>query len=252
MKMKYKILAISLVGILSFEVIAPSFSNTKNYGIEQLSNLTTKVKADDLNIEVPESLQEVAMDPNEEINLRNMNAEELKAFEQLAQEEAEKADLPTTEDTEAYKQTLLDLFDSNSSIYQDIAGATDQVIEEINDNHASPLDKITGKKVLAAKHGTISVKFAGSTFNLIISLMAGGGASVAIRTLVRRYGVAKATTMVTRKIAQQVTMWGLKQVTGLSAIVGFVVKTAVDPGTYIARQIDARDKIKNNGWLELW
>lgn len=252
MKKKYKFLAISLSVIQAFEIIAPSFNNHRNYGIESLSNLTTKVKADDLNVEVPKSLQEVALDPNEEINLQNMNTEELKSFEQLAQEEAEKAELPTKEDTEAYKQALQDLFDANSSIYQDIAGATDQVIEEINDNHKTPLDKITGTKVLAAKHGTISVKLAGSTFNLIISLMAGGGASVAIRTLVRRYVVAKATTLITRRIAQQITMWGLKQVTGLSAIIGVVVRNAIDSGTYIARQIDARDQIKNNGWLELW
>lgn len=54
------------------------------------------------------------------------------------------------------------------------------------------------------------MKLAGSVFNIIISFMAGGGASIAIRTLARKYLVAKATTMVTRKIAQQMTIWVLK------------------------------------------
>ena len=99
MKKKYKMLAVSLIGLLSFEVVAPSFASNRNYGIEQLSKLTTKVKADDLNIEVPESLQDMALDSNQEIDIQNMNTQELKYFEQIVQEEAEKAELPTTEDT---------------------------------------------------------------------------------------------------------------------------------------------------------
>lgn len=70
MKKKYKMIAVSLIGLLAFEVVAPSFASNRNYGIEQLSKLTTKVKADDLNIEVPESLQDVALDSNQEIDIR--------------------------------------------------------------------------------------------------------------------------------------------------------------------------------------
>lgn len=52
---------------------------------------------------MPESLQDVALDSNQEIDIQNMNTQELKSFEQIVQEEAEKAELPTTEDTEVYK-----------------------------------------------------------------------------------------------------------------------------------------------------
>ncbi|BAK58943.1 MULTISPECIES: hypothetical protein [Lactococcus] len=72
-----------------------------------------------------------------------MTSEELKNFEEAAQQEAEKADLHTQEDREAYKKTLMDLYDPNSSVYQDLQGATDRLIEEINENHQSVLDKVT-------------------------------------------------------------------------------------------------------------
>lgn len=253
MKKKYKFLALSLIGILGFEIVVPSITAHRNYGVEYLSNVSSNVKADDVvDIEIPESLQEVALDSNQEIDIQDMNSQELESFEKLVQQEAENVELPTAEDTEVYKQTLLDLYDSNSSVYQDISAATDQAIDEINDNHESLLDKIDGEEVLAASHGTISVKLAGSAFNIMIGAMAGGGASFAIRTLARKYGVAQATNMVTRKIAQKMTIWGLKQVSGLSLAVGTVIKNALDPGAYIARFIDSKDKIRNNGWFELW
>lgn len=88
-----------------------------------------------------------------------MSSEELKDFEEFALQEAEKANLPTQEDTDAYKQALIDVYNPNSSIYHNLQGATEQLIEDINDNHESILDKITAEKVLAANHGTISVKF---------------------------------------------------------------------------------------------
>lgn len=42
MKKKYKMLAVSLIGLLAFEVVAPSFASNRNYGIEQLSNINYK------------------------------------------------------------------------------------------------------------------------------------------------------------------------------------------------------------------
>ncbi|AWJ95573.1 hypothetical protein GRR92_14380 [Lactococcus lactis subsp. lactis] len=252
MKKKYKMLAVSLIGLLSFEVVAPSFASNRNYGIEQLSKLTTKVKADDLNIEVPESLQDMALDSNQEIDIQNMNTQELKSFEQIVQEEAEKAELPTTEDTEVYKQTLLDLYDSNSAIYQDVSSATEQVIEEINENHDSLLDKITGEKVIAASHGTVSVKMLASTLNVAVNLACGGVGGAAVKTLVKKYGAKRAEQILSRVLRDKLLKLGYKKGAAIGGVVGKIVNNFLDPGTAVAKYIDSQDKIRNNGWIELW
>ena len=255
MKMKYKILSLFLISVLSFEVIAPSFSSQTNYGYKYLSDVSsTMVKADEQvsDVFVPKSLQKVALDPNQEINVQNMNAQELKSFKELVQQEAEKVNLPTAEDTEAYKQTLLDLYDSNSSVYQDIESATKQVIKEINDNHENVLDKINGEKVLAAKHGTISVKILASTLNLAVNAACGGVGAFAVKSLVKNYGAKQAERILSRVLRDKLLKLGYKKGAAIGGIVGKIVNKFLDPGTAVAKYIDSTDKIKNNGWIELW
>lgn len=254
MKKKYKLLAVSLVTVLVFEVVAPILSAHRNYGVEYLS-VISNVKADDvvgIDIEVPESLQEVALDSNQEIDIQNMNSQELESFEQLIQQEVESAELPTDEDTEAYKQTLLDFFDSDSNVYQNVEAATEQAIDEINDNHESVLDKIDGEKVLAASHGTISVKLLGSILNVVVAAAIGGAGGVAVKTYVRKYGVKRATDTLSRVLRDKLLKLGYKKGAAIGGVVGRVVTNFLDPGTAVAKFIDSQDKIKNNGWIELW
>lgn len=253
MKKKYKFLSVALLSILTFETTVPNFINNRNYGIEQLSNLTSTVKADDsFNIEIPESLQNNVLNSNQEIDIQNMNAQELKAFKQMVQAEAEKAELPTYEDTEAYRQALLDIYDSSSLVYQDVAGATEQVIEAINGNHQNPLDKITGEKVLAASHGTVSVKMLASILNVAVNLACGGVGGAAVKTLVKKYGAKRAEQTLSRVLKDKLLKLGYKKGAAIGGVVGKIVNNFLDPGTTVAKYIDSKDKIKNNGWIELW
>ncbi|MCH1713479.1 MULTISPECIES: hypothetical protein [Lactococcus] len=129
-----------------------------------------------------------------------MTPEELKNFEEAAQQEAEKADLPTQEDREAYKKTLMDLYDPNSSVYQDLQGATDRLIEEINENHQSVLDKVTSERVLAAKHGTISVKVLAGAINVGLVAVTGGAAGAGVKALVLKVGAKKQQIQSVKKL----------------------------------------------------
>lgn len=179
-----------------------------------------------------------------------MTPEELKNFEEAAQQEAEKADLPTQEDREAYKKALIDLYNPNSSVYQDLQGATDQLIEEINENYQSVLDKVTPERVLAAKHGTISIKVLAGAINVGLVAVTGGAAGAGVKALVLKVGAKKAANTISKKVVATLFTFGIKKVLGIDTVISSIVKNILDPGTTMAKWLDSRDKIKNNGWLE--
>ena len=107
----------------------------------------------------------------------------------------------------------------------------------------------------AASRGWISVGFAGSAFNLGVNLATGGVASAGVKALIRKYGSQRAIDLISRRIVGIAVTWGIKQATGINIITGAVasvIKTALNPGTAIAKAIDARDIIPNNGYLEIW
>lgn len=255
MKKKYKFLSITLLSILIFEATAPSIIHQKNFAVQYLTKVTTSVSADDLNDDSSiddENLQKLIDNPEEIINTQQMTPEELKNFEEAAQQEAEKADLPTQEDREAYKKTLMDLYDPNSSVYQDLQGATDRLIEEINENHQSVLDKVTSEHVLAAKHGTISVKVLAGAINVGLVAVTGGAAGAGVKALVLKVGAKKAANTISKKVVATLFTFGIKKVSGIDTVISSIVKNILDPGTTVAKWLDSRDKIKNNGWLEWW
>ncbi|WP_270234442.1 hypothetical protein [Lactococcus garvieae] len=232
-----------MLSILIFEATAPSIIHQKNFAVQYLTKVTTSVSADDLNDDSSiddENLQKLIDNPEEIINTQQMTPEELKNFEEAAQQEAEKADLPTQEDREAYKKTLMDLYDPNSSVYQDLQGATDRLIEEINENHQSVLDKVTSEHVLA---GAINVGLVAVT---------GGAAGAGVKALVLKVGAKKAANTISKKVVATLFTFGIKKVSGIDTVISSIVKNILDPGTTVAKWLDSRDKIKNNGWLEWW
>ncbi|WP_163647252.1 hypothetical protein [Lactococcus lactis] len=45
---------------------------------------------------------------------------------------------------------------------------------------------------------------------------------------------------------------GYKKGAAIGGVVGKIVNNFLDPGTAVAKYIDSQDKIRNNGWIELW
>lgn len=137
-------------------------------------------------------------------------------------------------------------------MYQDLQGATDQLIEEINENHQSVLDKVTPERVLAAKHGTISVKVLAGAINVGLVAVTGGAAGAGVKALVLKVAAKKAANTISKKVVATLFTFGIKKVSGIDTVISSIVKNILDPGTTVAKWLDSRDKIKNNGWLEWW
>lgn len=259
MKKRYTILALSLIGIQSAQFAISNYTDQRNVGCQIMRTLsanadsvsTPNIKTDNAKLDEL-SKDPTAIDKATDINVDEMNKQDLSNFEAIISAEAQKAKMPTKEDEEAYKQALYDFFDSKSDIYQDATAATTQVIDEINENHEDILDKISGEKVMAASHGALSVKMAGTIINITISVAFTKGAGSVAQTLVRKYGAAQARRMMERTLRNAlVKIAGMKAEKYAGQLVD-VVMTAIDPGTAAAKWIDHNDKIRNNGWIELW
>ncbi|HGH1683487.1 TPA: hypothetical protein ACJHMO_003582 [Enterococcus faecalis] len=189
-------------------------------------------------------------------NIQDLNQEELTNFIEAVDVEVALADLPTEEDAEAYKQGLLDLFDPKSDVYNNVEGATEQIIEEIDSNHSSVFDKIDGEDALAARARyriRISTKVVAAGINLLVSLICGGIGSGAVRAVIRKFGTKRAIDLINRRIVGKLTVWGIKQFVGINFITQLVsttIRNVLDPGSYIAKRIDAIDRCGTTGYIE--
>jgi hypothetical protein len=130
--------------------------------------------------------------------------------------------------------------------------ATEQVINEIDENHESLLDKITGKRVMAASHGLVSTKLLASTINIGLAFAVGGGIGAGLKALVLKLGAKKAAQTISTKVVATLFAFGIKKISGIDTVISSIVKNILDPGTTIAKWIDSKDKIKNNGYIEGW
>ncbi|MFK5291498.1 MULTISPECIES: hypothetical protein [Lactobacillales] len=77
-----------------------------------------------------------------------------------------------------------------------------------------------------------------------------GGA--AVKTLVKKYGAKRAEQILSRVLRDKLLKLGYKKGAAIGGVVGKIVNNFLDPGTAVAKYIDSQDKIRNNGWIELW
>lgn len=185
------------------------------------------------------------------IDVQNMNSVQKEAFRKIIEENVNNLNLPTQEDVNDFVDMTISVYDSNSDNYQDISSANDQLIDELDENHDSISDSLSGEKILAAGHGSVSVSFLGSVLDAAIGAVVGGGAGAAL-ALVRRKGVAYVRNLVYSRVKASLVNVGLGRanvviMAGLEIALGYY-----SPGNALARWTDSRDKIRNNGWIELW
>lgn len=258
MKKRYTVLAATCLGLVGFQTFGADIIPQTNYGVKYLSQVTTRVKADDLlnqAVKPDNSKVQAILAGNTsaaDVNTDNMSKQEKINFTAAVNQAAENADLPTEEDKEAFKQAIIDYFTPGTEVYQNVTATTDQVIDEINENHKSPLDKITGEKVMASAHGAISDKVAGGVLNVAISAVCGNIAGAGARVLVKKYGLSAAEQILSRTLRNQLIKMGVKNAKDITKISLKLLKCVADPGYEVAKWIDSMDKIKNNGWWELW
>ncbi|MDA2879998.1 hypothetical protein PEG74_03135 [Lactococcus cremoris] len=91
-----------------------------------------------------------------------------------------------------------------------------------------------------------------STLNIAVNLACGGVGGAAVKTLVKKYGAKRAEQILSRVLRDKLLKLGYKKGAAIGGVVGKIVNNFLDPGTAVAKYIDSQDKIRNNGWIELW
>ncbi|KPG74255.1 hypothetical protein AEQ18_00100 [Enterococcus sp. RIT-PI-f] len=181
-----------------------------------------------------------------------MNSEQEAILTNLVVQEADKINLPTEEDKDSYVQVMLDFYDSSSEVYQDIEAGSKVLLEEIDENHSSPLDPITGEDVLAASHGWISRSLLASVTNTTITLIVAGAGFGTIWSFIKKKGVSYVRNYFKSRVKARIIAWFGAAVGVYAVYIWDFLMTVLDPGAKFAKWLDARDKIRNNGWIELW
>lgn len=240
---------------LALATFSPVITVNSTSGYSVLGD--TKISAD-VNSDVSNNLtnqdQQNIQDINDEsstIDVATMNSEDKESFEKLIQNAVEQMDLPSDADAKDAKTQLLGFFDSNSENYQNIQKTTENLSNDIDENHASVLDNVTGEKVLAANHGTVSVAVLGSVLNVAIGVALGGIAG-GIGQAIKSKGKAWVKKVLMSRLKSTLAGMGLGALgTMLSAGLDFALDYS-SPGTMLAKYFDSHDKIRNNGYIEWW
>ncbi|HJG23343.1 hypothetical protein F6X86_07055 [Enterococcus durans] len=238
---KTKFFALTSVAVLGLSIMVPLTEvvhASERSTVPEASIVAVNSAVPDVDESRIDSLDTVDLQNFGVVDISQLSPDQLDNFKQAARYESEKVPLQTKAEKEAYYQALLSLYDINSENHGDFNKVTQELISQLN-----------SISLTRSGHGWISVPFAASAFNLAINLVTGGVASAGVKALIKKYGTQKALDLLKRKIIGAVAVWGVKQITGINTIIK-VVATALDPGTAIAKAIDARDKIPNNGYLE--
>ncbi len=117
-----------------------------------------------------------------------------------------------------------------------------------------------GKKAKKKKkHGWLSVGALGTAINIIISLAIGSVGFGSIKAMVKAWGKKKAKAWVKKHVKKAVVdkikfLLGKKAAQKAGSIILMIVSKCIDidPGLWVAKQIDKRDKIPSNGYIEFF
>lgn len=236
---------VTLLAYLLPAIIRPSVNGWQVLSTNvSADNTDIQDLTDGLSIQDKTDVSKALTDSNS-VDINDMDESTQQAFKQIVWNAVEMLHLPSESDNnDAYNQ-LLGVFDSNSENYNDLGKATDSLINDIDHNHKSPFDSISGSDVLAARHGTVSVKLLGSIFNILIAGITGGP----VASYVRRRGFSALAVALQSRLAATIRSNQFGYL--IKGSIGALVKVA-NPGLYFAQLIDQHDKIRNNGWIEAW
>ncbi|ODJ48817.1 hypothetical protein BFR34_08055, partial [Brochothrix thermosphacta DSM 20171 = FSL F6-1036] len=117
----------------------------------------------------------------------------------------------------------------------------------------SVLDKtasfITGDKKVQAFR-LMSTRWAGTMLDVAIGLAIGVGVG-AIAGYIRSKGKKEAARVFSRTVKSRLIAWGAPKLAWAVGVSVTVALTYSDVGGMIAKQIDKRDKKKNNGYIDI-
>lgn len=178
--------------------------------------------------------EEIIEDASSKIDIQNSNEKEKEAILSAIDEEVSKQTDFSEEEKANYRQTLINFYDSSSENYGDL----DSVV--FTDNSEK-----TMFRAAKASHGLLSVRALGSIINVAIAAVTGGS----ISAYVRKHGFKASAVALQSRLAATI------QLKYASVVIKGLTSAAIklsDPGLYLAQLVDKKDKIRNNGYIELW
>lgn len=188
---------------------------------------------------------------DDEIDIQEMNAEQEQVLTQLIEDNAKTINFPTEADKDSYIDVMLSFYDSTSGNFQNIEEASQALVEEIDKNHSSPADKITGETVLAASHGWISVSLLASVVNTTINLVLIGAGVGSVWVFIKKKGVNYVRNYFKSRVKARIVAFAGAVIGVYATYIWDFMMTVLDPGMRLAKYIDSKDKKRNNGWIEL-
>ncbi|ODJ62028.1 hypothetical protein BFR42_01115 [Brochothrix thermosphacta] len=108
---------------------------------------------------------------------------------------------------------------------------------------------ITGDKKVQAFR-LMSTRWAGTILNVAIGMAVSGGVG-AIAGYIRSKGKKEAARVFSRTVKSRLITWGAPKLAWAVGVSVTVALTYSDVGGMIAKQIDKRDKKKNNGYIDI-
>lgn len=199
-----------------------------------------------LKLDIIEQNNLIESNDSEDIDIQNLSQNQKSFILQVATKSAEQIDgIETVEQQAVAAEYILGVFDSNSDYYQNPLKAQSEMQNRLKEEFGIQI--LPNLNSMLKSHGLLSVGVLGAIINTGLSVITGGSISAYVKkkgwnALVNALQSRLMTTLKFKQLG--------KIIGGLS---GTIMKI-LDPGTFIAEQIDNSrfDKIRDNGWIELW
>ncbi|WP_407372185.1 hypothetical protein [Carnobacterium sp.] len=91
----------------------------------------------------------------------------------------------------------------------------------------------------------------GTGLDIAISLAFGGAASAGIKAMLKKHGVKFVKDRLYQIVVQKLAIFGVKKVTGITAIIDTIVKNVLQPGMQIANWLDKKSDGKKDGYITI-
>ncbi|MFV0559959.1 MAG: hypothetical protein ACK5NA_04505 [Enterococcus sp.] len=181
-----------------------------------------------------------------EIDLQYLSQVQKNFLLQVATKSAGQIDgIETLEQQAIAAKYILGVFDSKSNYYQDPLKAQFGMQYELEKEFGIQI--FSTSNYMLKSHGLLSVGVLGAIINTGLSTITGGS----ISAYVKKKGWNALVNALQSRLMSTLRFKQLgKIIGGLST----TIMKLLDPGTFIAEQIDKSnfDKIRGNGWIELW
>lgn len=240
--MNKKIISMMLAFIFIFSSLQGAYAQAT---ADPYEDLFSEVEQN-LYLEDDLDLEEILLEDDLDLNYDNMTQEEKRIYDEVIAEDIKKYEL---EDPNFNKNRFLLEVDTVVTEMNSFVSASQDFDEQFpGHNHTGMLPPIMTSR--APGNFYLSNRAVGTAINIVISLLVGAASTIAIRAYIVKKGTTAATRILTRKVVSKLLALGIKEFSGLGTLMRSIIKFT-DPGLYIAKWLDRRDYMSNNGRVDV-